>query len=299
MSGSTTAKEGGRDAPRPVAPGPVAIVAGGGSLPVEVARHAKAGGFDPLVVAIRGEADAAIAAFDPVWVEWGQIGRMISAIEARGCRDMVLIGGIGRRPEFGAMVSDMATLRRIPKILKALIGGDGDVLDKVLRMIEDEGFRVIGAHEIAPQLLAGAGPLTARKPNAARKQDIAVAIGALDALGAHDIGQGVVVANRRIVAVEAAEGTDSMLARCADLVESGRISRKAVPVLVKAAKPGQDQRVDLPAVGPRTVEGAKAAGLSGIAVEAGKVLIAEREAMIAAADKAGLFVYGFERGRDG
>ncbi|AXS40419.1 UDP-2,3-diacylglucosamine diphosphatase LpxI [Breoghania sp. L-A4] len=272
---------------------PVAVIAGSGTLPVEVIEAAQARGLPVFIVAIKGEADEALKAHDPLWLDWGQIGKLISSLKAAGVRDIVLIGGISRRPSFKSIVGDTGTMMRLPRIIRTLARGDDGLLQGVIRLFEAEGFRIIGAHEIAPALLAPPGALGVRTPDESHLRDIALGVRAARRLGALDIGQGAVVVNGRVVAVEAAEGTDGMLRRCAELRAAGRIKWTGrAGVLVKCVKPQQDLRVDLPSIGARTVELAAQAGLAGIAVDAGRVLAAGRAALVSKADAAGLFVTG-------
>src|SRR5690606_29701248 len=210
-----------------------------------------------------------------------------------GCREIVLIGSVDRRPDFRSIVGDLGTMRRLPRILSALIGGDDSLLVKVIRLFEEDGFEVIGAQDLAPDLVSTAGAMVGAPPEGDVRRDLEVAERAAAELGRLDIGQGAVAVGGRVVALEAAEGTDAMLERCVELRRIGRIRAKGkAGVLVKRAKPGQDLRVDLPTIGPHTIERAAAAGLAGIAVEAGRVLIADRPRTIDAAKKAGLFLWG-------
>jgi DUF1009 family protein len=162
----------------------------------------------------------------------------------------------------------------------------------VARIFEDHGFRLLGAHEVAPEILVPDGVFGTHKPSAPDSADIARGLALLHAMGPYDVGQAAVICNNHVLALEAAEGTDQMLERIAQLRRNGRIRSPKGGVLVKAPKPGQDRRFDLPSIGPRTVENAVAAGLSGIAAIAGGTIVAEAEAFVQAADKAGLFVVG-------
>jgi UDP-2,3-diacylglucosamine hydrolase len=172
--------------------------------------------------------------------------------------------------------------------------GDNGLLVGLAAIFEREGIRIVGAHEAAPRLVAPAGPIGARAPSPEDETDIALGARLLEALSAFDAGQGAVIAAGRVLAIEAAEGTDAMLKRVADLRSQGRL-RIAGPagVLVKAPKRGQDLRLDMPAIGPKTIQNAATAQLRGAAVAAGRVLIAERELLSREADAAGLFVAGF------
>jgi DUF1009 family protein len=204
---------------------------------------------------------------------------------------VVLIGSVVR-PAIWKIRPDFKTLRLLPRIVGLLRGGDNRLLKGVAAIFEEHGFRLVGAHEIAPDILMPEGLLGRERPTAGDQADIATALALLEATSPFDVGQAVVVADTRVLAIEAAEGTDRMLARIAELRQGGRIADARRGVLVKAAKRGQDRRVDLPSIGPRTVEGAARAGLAGIAVVSGSTIIAEAGLTGAAADRERLFVIG-------
>jgi UDP-2,3-diacylglucosamine hydrolase len=175
----------------------------------------------------------------------------------------------------------------------AFRGGDDHLLSGVGRILEQDGFRMVGIKDVAPDLLMPEGCITCLTPDASAMADIIRGRALLGALGPFDIGQAAVVIDGHVVAVEDIEGTDGLLARLARLRADGRLrARAGRGVLVKAPKRGQDLRYDLPTIGPRTVEGAAKAELAGIAIIAGNTLVADSQAMIEAADKAGLFVQG-------
>ncbi|MGH2340059.1 LpxI family protein [Segnochrobactraceae bacterium EtOH-i3] len=279
-------------------PGPLGVIAGNGNLPAELVAAVRATGRPVVLVAIRGESDPALDGLGARWVEWGQVGKLFGVLRREGVHDIVLIGGVAKRPDFKSVVSDFETLKRLPRILSTMIGGDDSVLTRVLRLVEDEGFRILGAQDVAPGLLAGIGVLGRERPGERDERDIRLCRAVITALGPYDVGQAAVAMDGRVVAIEAAEGTDAMLARVTEARAARRISAKGtVGVLVKGPKPGQDLRVDLPTIGRKTIDAVKAAGLAGIAVEAGRVLIADRAATIAAADQAGLFLIGYKVGR--
>lgn len=180
----------------------------------------------------------------------------------------------------------------LPRALRAFRGGDDHLLSGMARLLEDVGFTLRGAHEVAPEILAPEGVMGRAAPSDAERADIAFGMAYLDAASPYDIGQAVVVANRHILAVEAVEGTDQMLTRVAELRGNGRIRAAKGGVLVKAPKRGQDRRFDLPSIGPQTVDGAARAGLAGIAVVGGATIVAEADKLIASADSAGIFIVG-------
>lgn len=275
---------------------PIAVIAGGGDLPELVIRSAMAQGRDVVTIAIKGEADASLFAFDPVELGWGQIGKLFSTLKSRDVRDVVLIGSVHKRPDFTSILGDFGTMWRLPRIIAAVVGGDDHLLAKVAEIFKREGFCLVGAHEVAPGLVANPGHLAGPVPGEKAMNDMDLAIVAVDAVGRLDIGQGAVAVNARVVAVEGAEGTDAMLERITALRANGRVrSKGAAGVLVKCSKPQQDLRLDMPTIGPQTIQKAAEAQLSGVCVEAGRVLIAHREEVERLCNDLGVFLYGCTR----
>jgi len=272
---------------------PLAILCGAGEFPVEVAAELSRAGRAPFCVGVVGTTDSAIEAYPHVWVRIGEVGKLFAALRARAIAEMVIIGAMAR-PEFGDLRLDWGAVKRAAELAQLLRRGDNGLLVGLAAIFEREGIRVVGAHEVAPALLAPVGPLSARAATPEDETDIAFGARLLGVLSAFDAGQSAVVGAGRVLAIEAAEGTDAMLARVAEMRANGRL-RLAGPagVLVKAPKRGQDLRLDMPAIGPQTIENAAKAQLRGAAVAAGRVLIAERERLARAADAAGLFVAGF------
>ncbi|WP_108659330.1 LpxI family protein [Acuticoccus kandeliae] len=269
---------------------PIAIVAGAGALPWEAAKRI-APRRRVIVFALIGEADPAPPGIETHAVGYGQIGRIFKLMRENGCADVMFLGAIRARPDYRRILGDVQTLKLVPKIVRAVVGGDDSVVRNVMKLVEAEGFRVVSVPEAVPELLAEVGTFGRFAPEARHEADIALGARFLDAASDFDIGQSVVVAEGRIVAVEAAEGTDAMLERCVKLREVKRFrAPRGSGVLVKRAKVGQDMRSDIPVVGAGTLAKVIDAGLGGIAVEAGRTIIAEREAMVAAADKARVFV---------
>lgn len=272
----------------------LAIVCGGGTFPLAVAKGARRAGREVVLFPVRGFADADFGAWPHVWISLGRFGFLRSELRRRGCRDVVFIGNV-LRPRIRDLRLDWTTLRLMPRVLGLFRGGDDFLLTGLGRLMEESGFRLVGAHEVAPEILMPAGRLGTVAPDAAARADIARGREALEVMGPLDIGQGLVVMNRHVVAVEAAEGTDLMLARVAELRANGRVKMPArCGVLVKRPKAGQDLRIDLPSFGARTVDGAVRAGLAGIALEAGGVIVADSAELVRRADEAGLFIFGFE-----
>lgn len=278
--------------------GPLALICGGGSLPLAVADSVAARGRKVLLFPLRGAADpAAFAGREHTFVHLGQFGTVARIARAQGCRDIVCLGSVVR-PSFWQLRPDFFTLKVLPQVARAFRGGDNHLLSSIGRVVESHGFRMLGAHEVAPEILVPAGTLGRIEPSARDRADIALGFDYLRAAGPFDVGQAVVVANKHVLAVEAAEGTDQMLARVAQLRADGRIRAAAGSgVLVKAPKPAQDRRFDLPSIGPHTVDSVVRAGLAGIAVTAGETIVAEPEALVEAADAAGVFVVGLAAGR--
>jgi UDP-2,3-diacylglucosamine hydrolase len=272
---------------------PVAIIAGGGSLPALMATAAVEQGRQPLVFAIDGEADAAsLAAFQPHDIRWGEIGRMLRLAKAANCAEAVLIGRIERRPDFQSLRPDVATVKLLPRIVKLLREGDEGLLAGVARLFHEQGIALVGPLDVAPALAMPAGLLAgATGPQAA--QEIARAAEAARTLGRLDIGQSAVAVGGRVVAVEDAGGTADLLERVAVLRATGRIARGG-GVLVKCAKPQQDLRLDVPTIGAATASEAHAAGLDGVAAEAGRALIAGRSETVEAFRARGLFLLGLD-----
>ncbi|RBP09707.1 hypothetical protein DFR50_12152 [Roseiarcus fermentans] len=272
---------------------PLAILCGAGAFPLEVAADARKGGRDPFLVGVVGSSDAAIEAYPHVWVRIGEVGKLFAALEGRGVKEMAMVGAIAR-PEFADLRLDWGAVRRAAELAQLFRRGDNGLLVGLAAIFEREGVRIVGAHEIAPRLVAPSGALGPRAPGAGDEEDIAFGARLLGALSEFDAGQCAVVASGRVLAIEAAEGTDAMLARVADMRASGRLKRREPGgVLVKAPKRGQDLRLDMPAIGPATVAGAARAGLRGLALAAGAVLMVDRERCVREADAAGLFIAGF------
>ena len=272
---------------------PVGLIAGGGVMPFAVADSLAARGIHPVLFALRGACDPVrVERFRHHWISVGQIGRAVKLFRAENCRDLVFIGTLVR-PALSEIRLDWATLRVIGRIWASFRGGDDHLLSGIGDILERDGFRMVGIRDVAPDLLMPEGCLTRAVPDVHALADIARGRDVLLALGRFDIGQAAVVVDGHVVGVEDIEGTDGLLTRVARLRAEGRIrAATARGVLVKAPKSGQDLRFDLPTVGPRTVEGAAAAQLAGIAIVAGHTMIADPEAVIEAADARGLFVTG-------
>ncbi len=272
---------------------PVGVIAGGGAMPFAVADSLAARGVTPVLFALRGACDPARAErFRHRWISVGQLGRATRLFREEGCRDLIFIGTLVR-PALSEIRLDWGTLRVLGTVIRAFRGGDDHLLSGVGRILEQQGFRMVGIKDVAPDLLMPEGAITRVAPDGGAVADIARGRAVLGALGPFDIGQAAIVIDGHVVAVEDIEGTDGLLARVARLRAEGRIRAKVGRgVLVKAPKSGQDLRFDLPTIGPRTIEGAAKAGIAGIAVIAGNTIAADAQAMIETADRAGLFIQG-------
>jgi DUF1009 family protein len=273
------------------AEGPLAIVCGGGSFPFAVADAVGKRGRRVVLFPLRGWAEPdRVAAYPHRWITLAKFGGFFGMMRAEGCSDVVFIGSLVR-PSVWQLRFDLGTLRALPQILAAYRGGDNHLLSGIAGIFEQQGFRLVGAHEVAPEILVPAGVLSRRLPTEQEQADIKRGLVLLDAIGKFDIGQAAVIANNHVLAVEAIEGTDFMLARIAEL-RGQKIRAASGGVLIKAPKPGQDRRFDLPSIGPQTIEGVARAGLAGIAVLAGGAIIAEPQTVAVAADQRNVFVVG-------
>jgi UDP-2,3-diacylglucosamine hydrolase len=265
------------------------IVAGAGALPRRLVEACLAAGRDVFVLALEGEAEPATVAGVPhAWCRLGAAATGLSLLRQNQVGEVVLAGGV-RRPSLAALRPDWRAARLFARIGFAALGDDG-LLSAVVREFEHEGFRVIGADQLLPSAGLPPGPLGQLAPDAAAEADIAQGIRVATALGALDIGQAVVVQQGMVLGVEAIEGTDALMRRCAGLRREG-----AGGVLVKLEKPAQESRADRPTIGPVTVAVAVEAGLRGIAAQAGATIVIDRDEVAGAADRAGLFVVGVNR----
>lgn len=269
------------------------IIAGGGELPLAIAESARSAGRDVFVLALSGAEDA-LWEFPRENSGIGELGKSLSLLKQHGCEEVTFAGRVAR-PEWSELKLDARGALALPKVAAAALRGDDALMRAMLAIFEKEGFRVIGTAEAAPNLIADAGIYGKYKPDAQALADIAKAREVVRALGQLDIGQAAAVADGLVLAVEAAEGTDAMLERLTSLPNNLRgTSRKRRGVLVKAPKPAQERRVDLPVIGLRTIELASAGGLAGVAVEAGAALLMRKAKLVEEADRAGLFVMAFE-----
>lgn len=270
------------------------LIAGGGDLPVEIAEHCRRSGRPLFVVRLKGFAGEGLAPYAGAEIGLAELGKCFKALRRAGC-EAVCLAGVVRRPDFSALLPDLRGLTALPGAVAAARRGDDALLRFMVGEFEKEGFAVEGAHEVMDDLGLPAGALGRHAPMAEHLADARRALEVARAIGALDVGQGAVVCRGLVLAVEAQEGTDGMLARVADLPAPLR-GRPGAPagVLAKAPKPIQETRVDLPTIGPETLRAAARAGLAGVVGEPGRLLVLDREAVVALADDLGLFVAGLE-----
>ncbi len=268
------------------------VIAGGGDLPRAIAESARDSGRKVFVLALRGSSEDWVSNFPHEWVALGETGKAFKALRSGDVGDVLLAGKV-ERPKFSEIKLDAKSVLLAPRVMAAALKGDDALLRSIVDLFEREGFHVVGAAEAAPNLIAEAGSLGRVRPSPENESDIALAFKVVRALGELDVGQAAAVCAGLTLSVEAAEGTDAMIARIASLPEHIRgTSAKRRGVLAKAPKPVQDRKTDLPVIGIQTVRNVAAVGLAGIAVEAGGALIVDKRAVADEADKLGLFVTG-------
>ena len=271
------------------------LIAGGGALPVAVAARCEAEGRPVFVVRLAGFADVHLARYPGLDAGMAEFGRILSALKKEGCTAVCFAGTVSR-PDFRTLKPDMKGAALMPGIIAAATRGDDALLRKILSVFEGEGYAIEGADDILGGETLPAGALGAVRPTDDQLSDLRKALHVAEKAGELDIGQGAVVCHGLVLAVEAQEGTDAMLARVAGLPADLRGSvRERKGALGKAPKPIQDMRVDMPVIGARTVEMAAAAGLAGVGGVAGRLILIDRAGLIEAADRLGLFVWGEQR----
>jgi DUF1009 family protein len=276
------------------AAGPLVILAGSGDLPGLVAARLAQEGREHRILALRGFADRAVRRRADATLDLLDVAGTLACLDGWGATVVTLVGGV-RRPSPSAALGAFAAVRNRAEVATLMARGDDNLLRGVASLLEERGHRLVGIQEVAPGLLARAGPYGARQPDASELAAIGLGLRLLADLSPYDIGQAVVVEGERILAVEGPEGTDRMIARVGGS-RLRQLFRPAAPagILVKAAKLGQDSRIDLPTIGPRTLRNAARAGLRGLAVTSGNTLVLHPAASAAAADRLGLFLVGIE-----
>lgn len=269
--------------------GKLGIFAGQGDLPRLLMEACRRESRPYFLVGIEGNTPPEILAGEEHFLtQYGAVGATLEVLQSHGVDTLVMAGRM-ERPKLSAIKPDAKGAKLLARLTRNIFGGDDKLLRTITEFFEEEGFRIVGADEILGEARMPAGVLGQHAPTESDLKDIALGLKAAKALGALDVGQAVIVQGGQVLGVEAAEGTDALIARCAAL-------RRDEPggVLVKAKKPQQERRADLPSMGEETVRRVKEAGFAGIAMEAGESLILNRTAVVAAADAAGLFLYGAE-----
>ena len=275
------------------------LIAGGGALPVSVAARCEAEGRPVFLVRLAGFADAHLARYPGIDAGIAEFGKILSALKKAGCTGVCFAGTVSR-PDFKTLKPDLKGAALLPGIIAAATKGDDALLRKILSVFEGEGYVIEGADDILGGETLPGGALGAVQPTEAQLSDLRKALHVAEKAGELDIGQGAVVCDGLVLAVEAQEGTDAMLVRVAGLpadLRGSAADRKGA--LGKAPKPIQDLRVDMPVMGARTIEMAAAAGLAGVGGVAGKLILIDKAGLIEAADRAGLFVWGEPGGSAG
>lgn len=272
----------------------LAIIAGEGDLPRLLAEEVERSNRPYSVVRFSSAAFDWESAHPVITAQFEKPGRLFSDLRRADCGEVVFAGSMVR-PVLNPWRFDLTLMRLAPKLLPGLRDGDDGTLRVLAEVFEAEGFRIVAAQEILTDLVVPAGVMTQTAPSAADMKDAARAARIVSALGSVDVGQAAIVSQGICLGVESVQGTDALLDFVARTVSDLRPDRRVRRgVLFKAPKPGQDRRMDLPAIGPETVSRIVKAGLAGIVVEAGGALLVEREKAIAAADGQGVFIWGRE-----
>lgn len=267
---------------------PLGIIAGSTDLPRIIAEACAADGRDVFILALEDACDPSTpAGFPHAWARLGSLGHAISALHAHGVKELVMAGKV-TRPKLASLRPDLKATKLLARLGSSLFKGDDELLRTIIRFLEEEGFSVVGVDTLVSDLITPEGPIGGVRPDKRAQADIEFGVRIAKGIGDLDIGQAVVVQNHQVLGVEAIEGTDKLIERCAALKVEERGG-----VLVKVKKPTQERRVDLPTIGVATVEKVAAAGLSGIAIEAGSSLMLNRRALARRADELGVFVIGF------
>ena len=264
------------------------IIAGGGALPRQIADLSRSQGRDVFIVALEGYTDLkTVEGYSHAWVRLGAVGETLAHLRAEAVSDLVLAGPV-RRPSLADLRPDLTAMNLLRKFGKKAFGDDG-LLSSILETLEDEGFSIVGADTLLGSVFAAPGLIGVHSPDYQARADIERGSKVLMALSDVDVGQATVVQEGLVLGVEAIEGTDELLKRCGALQREGLGG-----VLVKFRKSGQDNRVDLPTIGVKTIRAAARAGLRGVAIEADGTMILEREDVVREADELGLFVIAIE-----
>lgn len=275
--------------------GNIAIIAGNGVLPIYIRDELISSGQTPILIGVHNEITSKLEKHADAVLTFGQVGKLFELLKTNNVERVIFAGGITNRPDYKNLKLDFLTIKELPRLLKIVFGGDNSVLTKISKYFESRNIKVVGSHEIVPNLIAQKGLIAGKFAKRTALPTIRLAVEAAKAIGALDVGQATIAEDGRVVALEALEGTDAMLNRVALLRKAGRLhSTPKVGVLAKMLKPEQDMRADLPAIGPKTVVQASKAGLKGIVIEAGKSIILDLQATVKKADELNIFIYGYD-----
>lgn len=264
------------------------IIAGMGDLPRSIIDTCIQQNRPYFVVAIEDAADAHTVEQSPhIWVRLGAIGKALNALHDEGCEELVMAGRV-KRPRLTSLRPDLKATKLLTRLGSNLLTGDDELLSAIVTFLEEEGFTVVGADNVVQELLTPEGLIGSIYPDKKAQSDIEFGAKIARTIGSLDIGQAVIVQNQYVLGVEAAEGTDELIRRCAAYKQEDKGG-----VLVKVKKPSQEGRVDLPTIGVATVEAVAEAGFAGIAIEAGGSLLLHKRELARRADQLGIFVIGF------
>ncbi len=266
------------------------IIAGGGELPRVLIQACQEINRPYFVLAIEDTADeatSALAGEHCAWIRLGAIGKAFDLMRKHSVSELVMAGRV-TRPRIASLRPDMKGAKLLARISSQLLSGDNELLSSIVTFLEEEGFRVVGAEEVVRDLVTPEGMIGSIYPDKRAQADIETGARVARSIGALDIGQAVIIENGLTLGVEAIEGTDALIRRCAPLRREERGG-----VLIKVRKPQQERRVDLPTIGVQTIETLAECGFAGVAVEAGASLILNRKEVARRADALGVFVIGF------
>jgi DUF1009 family protein len=265
------------------------IIAGSGMMPVEIIKHCNRNNIPVFAVGLEPFATAEQLSEAPhIFAKMGEAGKILKAFKENNVRDIVLAGGI-KRPSLKELIPDWGGAKIVAKLAMKKMSDD-NLFRAVMDEIESRGFKIVGIEEVVPEMLFQEGIYGRVNPSKDDMDDIGRGWTVAKAIGAVDVGQAVAVQEGLVLAMEAIEGTDQMLARADSLRKEGK-----KPIMVKVLKPGQDMRVDLPAIGLQTIDLFIKHGIGGIAVEAGGILLIEKDAVIKKADENGIFIIGLKK----
>lgn len=266
-----------------------ALIAGRGTLPSLLIQALKAQGHPFVVIAFKDQTDPCLVADIPhLWISFGEVGKALAYLKENKVTHLVMAGGV-TRPSLRDLKPDWKGVKWLAHLGTKTLGDDG-LLKNLIELIEAEGYSLVAPDALLEHLLAPKGILTTSSPDEDAWRDIRRGLDVLWALSPVDVGQGVVTQEGLVLGIEAIEGTDALIQRTSTLHRQGPGG-----ILVKISKRTQDLRVDLPTIGPHTVRHAKAAGLRGIAIEAERTLLLEKEETVALANACGLFIVGLDQ----